>query len=597
MKSEKCVKSAFISILDSEFFLDPSQRKIMVKGRRTRQAATVGQVLAAATVTTMDDTASPKRKDFKFDNSTIHFTNNNNNNQTQLLANGRKSAVEAMVLRGGRTKLNGIDRYFTSHGKSSPGPADQNVIDLTDDNTSESIAESPLMALGFAAVSKSNPASNIFLQEPVLSLNIDKSCPSVGQSSRVIIKNSFFGTEMQTQFSPPKCDPMWGGVVKREPLDFALDLSKPTQVTEIDSTTFHDSSSCDSGDSGVVILPASISTTVVGQFEPSTPGEGKRRKPATPHRIVCPSPVKSSPIVASPSSALSHMNIQSKRQPRKNVKSKRRLHTKELENALEEAVTSMPTNNSSSIPDASPIFETGTVSAGVAAVAVTGMLPPCTATAKPEMLQKQKQKKPVLNTAANPTALQNTNNNQSRANGTAAAANKKVTDYFQVRRSVRKTKKEVQWERDRDLERAIHEQRESGLKIVTFEGKGRGIVTTRKFSRGEFVVEYIGDLIDMAEAKLREQEYAEDDNTGCYMYYFKHQNVQHCIDATAESGKLGRLVNHSRNGNLMTKTVLVNDIPHLVLLAKEDIPEGVEVTYDYGDRSKESLQHHPWLAF
>lgn len=586
----------------------------MVKGRRTRQAATVGQVLAAATATTTDDTASPKRKDFKFDNNSPsqHFTNNNNN--SQLLTNGRKPAVEAMVLRGGRTKLNGIDRYFTSSGKpSSPGPTEQNVIDLTDDNTSESIAESPLMVLGFAAaaVANSNPASNIFLQEPVLSLNIDKSCPAVGQSSRVIIKNSFFGTEMQTQFSPPKCDPVWGGggggvdVLKREPLDFALDLSKPTQVTEIDSTTFHDSSSCDSGDSGVVILPAITNIAAGGplQFEPSTPGEGKRRKPATPHRIVCPSPVKSSSIVASPSSALSHLNIQSKRQPRKNVKSKRRLHTKELENALEEAATSVPTNNSS-VPEASPMLETGAVVGGAAtataAATLTGMLPPA-ATVKPAtLLQKQKQKKPVLNTAANPTALQNTNNNnQSRANSAAAAvaANKKVTDYFQVRRSVRKTKKEVQWERDRDLERAIYEQRESGLTIVEFEGKGRGIVTTRKFARGEFVVEYIGDLIDMAEAKLREQEYAEDDSTGCYMYYFKHQNVQHCIDATAESGKLGRLVNHSRNGNLMTKTVLVNDLPHLVLLAKEDIPEGVEVTYDYGDRSKEALQHHPWLAF
>lgn len=569
----------------------------MVKGRRTRQAATVGQVLAATTAT-VDDTASPKRKDFKFDNNTTHFTTNNNNNHTQL-TNGRKPAVEAMVLRGGRTKLNGIDRYFTSHGKSSPGP--DNVIDLTDDASESSNAavvahETPLMALGFN-VAKSNPASNIFLQEPVLSLNIDKTS---SEQSRVIIKNSFFGTEMQTQFSPPKCDPVWGGAaaaaasltVKREPLDFALDLSKPTQVTEIDSTTFHDSSSCDSGDSGVVILP-----TINGQqFAPSTPGEGTRRKPATPHRIVCPSPVKSSPIVASPSAALSHLNIQNKRQPRKNVKSKRRLHTKELENALEETVTSVP---AIAVPDASPI-ETAAVGGGGVG-ATTGMLPPSAVALKPETEQK---KKPVLNTAANPTALQNTNNNnQSRQNGQtanaapAAVTNKKVTDYFQVRRSVRKTKKEVQWERDRDLERAIREQRESGLKIVNFEGKGRGIVTTRKFARGEFVVEYIGDLIDMAEAKLREQEYAEDDNTGCYMYYFKHQNVQHCIDATAESGKLGRLVNHSRNGNLMTKTVLVNRVPHLVLLAKEDIPEGVEVTYDYGDRSKESLQHHPWLAF
>lgn len=69
------------------------------------------------------------------------------------------------------------------------------------------------------------------------------------------------------------------------------------------------------------------------------------------------------------------------------------------------------------------------------------------------------------------------------------------------------------------------------------------------------------------------------------------------IDATAETGKLGRLVNHSRNGNLMTKIVSYKNKPHLVLLAKDDINEGEELTYDYGDRRKEALIHHPWLAF
>lgn len=69
------------------------------------------------------------------------------------------------------------------------------------------------------------------------------------------------------------------------------------------------------------------------------------------------------------------------------------------------------------------------------------------------------------------------------------------------------------------------------------------------------------------------------------------------IDATKETGKLGRLVNHSRNGNLITKTVMIGKHPHLVLIAKDDLPSGVELTYDYGDRSKESLIHHPWLAF
>lgn len=73
--------------------------------------------------------------------------------------------------------------------------------------------------------------------------------------------------------------------------------------------------------------------------------------------------------------------------------------------------------------------------------------------------------------------------------------------------------------------------------------------------------------------------------------------IFYSIDATKESGKLGRLVNHSRNGNLLTKTVQIGDTPHLVLIAKDDIQPGEEVTYDYGDRSKESLQHHPWLAF
>lgn len=174
--------------------------------------------------------------------------------------------------------------------------------------------------------------------------------------------------------------------------------------------------------------------------------------------------------------------------------------------------------------------------------------------------------------------------------------NHKLTEYFPVRRSERKTKKIVLEEWQKAIEDAILSEREEGLEVHNFEGKGRGIVTTRDFSKGEFVVEYAGELISMAEAKVREALYAQDQNTGCYMYYFKHRNTQYCVDATAESGRLGRLVNHSRNGNLVTKTVIVENKPRLVLVAKEDIPAGEEVMYDYGDRSKESIRHHPWLT-
>lgn len=69
------------------------------------------------------------------------------------------------------------------------------------------------------------------------------------------------------------------------------------------------------------------------------------------------------------------------------------------------------------------------------------------------------------------------------------------------------------------------------------------------------------------------------------------------IDATAESSRLGRLVNHSRFGNLGPKAIEVSGVPRVVLIAKTDIKQGEELTYDYGDRSKKSLINHPWLAY
>ncbi|XP_058804928.1 histone-lysine N-methyltransferase PR-Set7-like [Phymastichus coffea] len=174
--------------------------------------------------------------------------------------------------------------------------------------------------------------------------------------------------------------------------------------------------------------------------------------------------------------------------------------------------------------------------------------------------------------------------------------NHKLTEYFPVRRSIRKCKKVVLEEQQRDLENKVLCGAEDGLQVRHFPGKGRGVVTTRNFVKGEYVVEYAGELIDLTTAKKREVKYAKDQNAGCYMYYFQHRNQQYCVDATAESSKFGRLVNHSRNGNLTTRIVTVKSVPHLVLIAKDDIPVGVEVTYDYGDRSRESIRNHPWLA-
>lgn len=158
--------------------------------------------------------------------------------------------------------------------------------------------------------------------------------------------------------------------------------------------------------------------------------------------------------------------------------------------------------------------------------------------------------------------------------------NHKLTEYFPIRRSVRKTKQAVLEEKQKSLEQFLRNNTDEGLKIKNFEGKGRGIIAVKEFSRGEFVVEYSGDLIDIVEAKKREEKYAQDQNTGCYMYYFKNKGQQYCIDATAETGRLGRLVNHSRNGNLVTRIVMIDEKPRLVLIARDDIKIGEEVLYD-----------------
>lgn len=101
-----------------------------------------------------------------------------------------------------------------------------------------------------------------------------------------------------------------------------------------------------------------------------------------------------------------------------------------------------------------------------------------------------------------------------------------LTDYFPIRRSGRKTKKAVEQEISRHIEMAIEKQLEDGLTVKMFPEKGRGIVAGRSFQRGEFVVEYIGQLIDQTEADRREEEYSQKSDFGCYMYYFKHKEQQ-----------------------------------------------------------------------
>ncbi|XP_036132296.1 N-lysine methyltransferase KMT5A isoform X2 [Molossus molossus] len=173
--------------------------------------------------------------------------------------------------------------------------------------------------------------------------------------------------------------------------------------------------------------------------------------------------------------------------------------------------------------------------------------------------------------------------------------NRKLTDFYPVRRSSRKSKAELQSEERKRLDELIESGKEEGMKIDLIDGKGRGVIATKQFSRGEFVVEYHGDLIEITDARKREALYAQDPSTGCYMYYFQYLSKTYCVDATRETNRLGRLINHSKCGNCQTKLHDIDGVPHLILIASRDIEAGEELLYDYGDRSRASIEAYPWL--
>jgi len=41
---------------------------------------------------------------------------------------------------------------------------------------------------------------------------------------------------------------------------------------------------------------------------------------------------------------------------------------------------------------------------------------------------------------------------------------------------------------------------------------------------------------------------------------------------------------------------MIGEMPRLILIAREDIQENTELTYNYGDTCKKNLSAHPWLA-
>ncbi|VDQ10251.1 unnamed protein product, partial [Trichobilharzia regenti] len=130
-------------------------------------------------------------------------------------------------------------------------------------------------------------------------------------------------------------------------------------------------------------------------------------------------------------------------------------------------------------------------------------------------------KSAVVSSSIFPSALTDIQPDKLVNNKNKSQYQTQLTSYG-IRRTARQYAKEIERERENNFLLALKNNIEAGMKIIHTEDKGRGIIATRPFSEGEFVVEYAGDLIPEKLAKQREAEYKRDPNIGSYMFFFVH---------------------------------------------------------------------------
>uniref|UniRef100_A0A803MEK5 Histone-lysine N-methyltransferase ASHH3 n=1 Tax=Chenopodium quinoa TaxID=63459 RepID=A0A803MEK5_CHEQI len=115
------------------------------------------------------------------------------------------------------------------------------------------------------------------------------------------------------------------------------------------------------------------------------------------------------------------------------------------------------------------------------------------------------------------------------------------------------------------------------LKLVQTEKCGAGIVAVEDIKQGEFVIEYVGEVID---DKLCEERLWRMKSTGETNFYLCEINRDMVIDAT-EKGNKSRYINHSCCPNTEMQKWSIDGETRIGIFATRDIKKGEHLTYDY----------------
>ncbi|XP_045890519.1 histone-lysine N-methyltransferase NSD3 isoform X7 [Micropterus dolomieu] len=113
--------------------------------------------------------------------------------------------------------------------------------------------------------------------------------------------------------------------------------------------------------------------------------------------------------------------------------------------------------------------------------------------------------------------------------------------------------------------------------VIKTDGRGWGLRTNQALRKGDFVTEYVGEVIDSEECQQRIKRAHENHVTNFYMLTLTKDRV---IDA-GPKGNSSRFMNHSCSPNCETQKWTVNGDVRIGLFALCDIEADTELTFNY----------------
>lgn len=130
---------------------------------------------------------------------------------------------------------------------------------------------------------------------------------------------------------------------------------------------------------------------------------------------------------------------------------------------------------------------------------------------------------------------------------------------------------------DRCTNQQFQKKEYSECTVFRTEKKGFGVLAARPIQPGQFIMEYVGEVLDSEQFEKRAAEYSK---IGNQHYYFMALRSDAIIDATTR-GNISRFINHSCDPNAETQKWTVNGELRIGFFSTRYIPAGEELTFDY----------------